>query len=440
MKITVRSSKSIKPDYGSGHLMAPATANVVPLTVFDKANFDMHVSVIYAFHPPAPSHDVLEAGLAKALADYREWAGRLTLDANGKRCAILLNDAGARFVEATAGVALDSVMPLQPTPEVLSLHPTGGGDELLLIQATRFACGSLVVGLTGHHMVTDGGGWCNLIMAWGQATRGASIDPVPVHDRPSFFLPRNPLKIEYEHHSIEFKPYDDRNSTAGGGDDEVVVERVHFSMDHIAKLKSQASAVAGTGRPYSTVQCVVAHLWRCMTLARGLDGRDVTGLFIAVDGRARMSQRVPDGYTGNVVLWARPTATAGEVVNRPLHHLAELISGAVARIDDAYFKSFIDFACSGAVEEEGLVPTADPAVTVLSPNVEVDSWLRIPFYDLDLGSGRPFFFMPSYLPVEGGVILVPSFYGDGSVDAYVPLFSRHMDAFKNCCTSGLPKL
>jgi shikimate O-hydroxycinnamoyltransferase len=30
---------------------------------------------------------------------------------------------------------------------------------------------------------------------------------------------------------------------------------------------------------------------------------------------------------------------------------------------------------------------------------------------------------------------VPSYFGDGSVDAYVPLFSRHMDAFKNCCYS-----
>jgi hypothetical protein len=43
--------------------------------------------------------------------------------------------------------------------------------------------------------------------------------------------------------------------------------------------------------------------------------------------------------------------------------------------------------------------------------------------------------MPSYLPVEGLLILLPSCYGDGSVDAYVPLISRHMDAFKDCCYS-----
>lgn len=211
---------------------------------------------------------------------------------------------------------------------------------------------------------------------------------------------------------------------------------MHFSAENIAKLKAQASA----GARYSTVQCVLAHLWRCLTRARGLDGRDATALLIGVDGRARMSPRVPDGYTGNVVLWARPTATARELVVMPLRHAAELIRRAVARVDDAYYRSFIDFACSGAVEEEWLVPTADAADTVLSPNVEVNSWVRLPFYDLDLGGGRPSLFMPSYVPVEGVVFLVASFAGGGSVEAYVSLFRRDMDAFRNCCTSGLSKL
>ncbi|KAM0837693.1 hypothetical protein ACQ4PT_061467 [Festuca glaucescens] len=132
-----------------------------------------------------------------------------------------------------------------------------------------------------------------------------------------------------------------------------------------------------------------------MTKARWLDSGESTSVAIAVDGRARMSPGVPDGYTGNVVLWARPTATAGDLVTRPVKHAVELINREVARINDGYFKSFIDFASSGAVEKERLVATADAAEMVLSPNIEVDSWLRIPFYDMDFGGGRPFFFMPA---------------------------------------------
>uniref|UniRef100_I1PQL8 Uncharacterized protein n=1 Tax=Oryza glaberrima TaxID=4538 RepID=I1PQL8_ORYGL len=382
MKITVHSSKAVKPAYGPGEFPT-TTGDVVPLTVFDKANFDTYISVIYAYRPPAPANAALEAGLAKALIEYREWAGRLGVDGDGNR-AILLNDGGAR-----------------------------------------------------QHIVADGRATNNFFLAWSQATRGAAFHPVPVHDRVSFFAPRDTPKVEFEHRGVEFKPYDDDEdvhaSGGGGDDDEVVINKVHLSREFISKLKSQASA--GAHRPYSTLQCVVAHLWRCMTKARGLDGRESTSVCIAVDGRARMSPPVPDGYTGNVVLWARPTATAGELVTRPLKHAVELISREVIRINDGYFKSFIDFANSGAVEEERLVASADAAEMVLSPNIEVDSWLRIPFYDLDFGGGRPFFFMPSYLPVEGLLILLPSFFGDGSVDAYVPLFSRDMDVFKNCCYS-----
>ncbi|PVH38037.1 hypothetical protein PAHAL_5G158700 [Panicum hallii] len=148
-----------------------------------------------------------------------------------------------------------------------------------------------------------------------------------------------------------------------------------------------------------------------------------------------MTPPVPEGYTGNVVLWARPTVTARDLVTRPLQHAVELINRGLARVNEGYFRSFVDFASSGAVEEEGLVPTADAAETVLSPNIEVDSWLRMPFYELDFGGGRPFFFMPSYVAVEGLLIVLPSYFGDGSIDAYVPLFSRHMDSFKNLCYS-----
>ncbi|RLM58307.1 hypothetical protein C2845_PM18G11610 [Panicum miliaceum] len=102
MKITVMSSKAVKPAYGSGGTPCSAADDaVVPLTVFDKVNFDQYISGVTLFHPPAPPHRALELGLAKALAVHRMWAGRLGVDAGGNR-AILLNDARARLVEATA--------------------------------------------------------------------------------------------------------------------------------------------------------------------------------------------------------------------------------------------------------------------------------------------------------------------------------------------------
>ncbi|CAL4991636.1 unnamed protein product [Urochloa decumbens] len=397
MKITLVSSKAIKPAYG----VAPSTGEAVPLTVLDKVNFDMHFSGIYLFRPQGPCSADLEAGFAKALAEYREWAGRLAVDTQGRR-TILLNDAGARFAAAVADVALDNVMPLEPTPEVLSLTPSAGdGEELMLVQVTRFTCGSLVVGFAAHHLVADGRALFNFLMAWGQATRGVAIDPVPVHDRASFFKPRQPPKVEFEHRGAEFEALRRREINTVPGK-RITVARVHFSREMISMLKSQASATASAPRrrPHNTLQCVVAHLWRCITRARGLNGDTTSRLHIAVDGRSRLRRpQVPSGYTGNVVLWARPATT---------------------------------------VQEEGLVPAANATKRVRSPDMEVFSLMGLPSRDLDFGAGRPFLYMPSYLPEEEGVVfIVPSFSGDGSINAQVSLFSEAMEIFKGCCYSAL---
>lgn len=437
MEIAVRSSKIVKPANTGSRDWA---VNVVLLTAFDELHDD-YMSSIHAFHPPAPSTDILEAGLATALAEYREWAGRLGVDDSTGRRAILLNDAGVRFVEATADIALDSILPLLPAATAVArrLHPSGeGAEELMLVQITRFACGSLVVGHTMHHAVGDGIAISHCLLAWGQATRGVAIDPVPVHDRKSFFVPRDPPLVEFEHRGTEFTVRGDEKSPCGtdvdngASDEEMVVHKVHFSREFITNLKSRASA--GVLRPYSTMQCLAAHLWRCVTKARGLSGGVVTRLHMAVNGRARMCRpQVPMGYTGNVMLWAHSAMTARDLLSSPVGKTSELIRRDVAHVDDAYFRSYIDFMNSGVVENEGLVSMAGP---LERQDCAVYCLQRAPFCDLDFGGGPQFLFMPSYHPVDGLIFVLPSSpLGDGRVEALVALPSRVLDAFKDSCYS-----
>ncbi|KAK3120501.1 hypothetical protein QOZ80_9AG0688750 [Eleusine coracana subsp. coracana] len=431
MKITVHSSKTIKPLYrNDGH--APSTPpEAVPLTVFDKATFDQRISAMNFFRPPSPSTTALESGLARVLAACRVWAGRLDVDPTTGNRVILLSDAGVRLVEATADVSLSSMMPTEPTPELQSLHPSRHGvEELLLVQVTRFTCGSFVVGYTLHHLVADGQAMATTMVALGQAIRGVPIHPVPVIDRAlPAFAARNPPRVEFEHRGAELKlPHhltEKMCSSKVTGDDEVVVHRVRFSRQSISQLKSMASS-ASSRRQYSTLKCVVAHLWRCITKARRFAGHQITTTMrVAVNGRTRLHDPpIPREYIGNAVLWARPTATAAELAGMPLGHAAELVSRAVARMDERYFRSFIDFASSGAVEEMGLVPKANAAKMVLSPDIEVYSLLGFQFHEIDFGTGTPFFHMRGYVAEEGLVFLVPSFSGDGSIYAYVNLFRR----------------
>ncbi|RCV39224.1 hypothetical protein SETIT_8G206300v2 [Setaria italica] len=76
--------------------------------------------------------------------------------------------------------------------------------------------------------------------------------------------------------------------------------------DFIAELMSAATAPQPPS--YGTMQCVAAHLWRCVTRARDLGGGELTTLRVAVDE----------------VLWAWPAAAARELVSAPLQHAATL--------------------------------------------------------------------------------------------------------------------
>ncbi|XP_037491014.1 agmatine hydroxycinnamoyltransferase 1-like [Jatropha curcas] len=141
----------------------------VTTRVFDKVSYNTHVAIIYAYNPPTPTNATIELGLQKVLSEYREWAGRLGEDENGDP-VIFLNDKGVNFVEASTDIKLEQVMPLQPSPFLLSLHPKANDVEALLqVQLTRFACGSLVIGFTGHHLVADGHSASNFLVAWGKA-------------------------------------------------------------------------------------------------------------------------------------------------------------------------------------------------------------------------------------------------------------------------------
>ncbi|KAG8371228.1 hypothetical protein BUALT_Bualt13G0065900 [Buddleja alternifolia] len=434
MRLKIGNSKLVKPFYEGN---PPSTKDYIPLSVFDKVTYDQHVAVIYAYRPPTPPNAIIELGLKKALAVYREWAGRLGKDDNGEPI-ILLNDEGVRFVEASADRVLDQTVHIRPSASLLSLHPSlEGVVELVQVQITRFSCGSMVVGFTAHHLVADGHATSNFLVAWGQACRGLKINPLSFHDR-TIFSPRNPPNIDFEHQGVEYitKSFKKVYPLIDNSVDDIVAHKIHYTAEFLSKLKAKASANNGNNKPFSTFESLVAHLWRAITKARGINGLETTQVRISVDGRARLIPRVPNEYFGNLVLWAFARAKVEDLLCEPLPYAATLLHEAVANVNDNYFKSFIDFA-NHKVKEKDLVPNAvaDTNESILWPNLEVDSWLRFPFYDLDFGEGGPYIFMPSFFPTEGMIFLLPSFIDDGSIDVFVPLFRQNLTTFKQICFS-----
>ncbi|KAH0746914.1 hypothetical protein KY285_008571 [Solanum tuberosum] len=437
MNVKIESSKIIKPLYEG---IPPSTTTHIPFNVFDNVTFDTLMALIYAYRPPTPPTSTIEMGLRKTLSIYREWAGRIGEDEHGNR-GVFLNDEGVRFIEALVDASLDEVLPLKPSPSMLSLHPSlKDVVELIQVQVTRFTCGSVVVGFTGHHMIADGHAASNFFVAWGQACRGMEIAPLPMNDR-AIFHPRDPPLVEYNHAGAEFVSKLVNKELVKVNNNEskeknIIVHKVHFTLEFLGKLKAHASFMNGKAKTYSTFESLIAHLWRVITKSRDLNALQNTQIRISVDGRRRVIPRVPDEFFGNIVLWAFPTSKVKDLLDEPLHYATKIIHDAITKVDDKYFKSFIDFANDEKVlTRQDLIPSANMKDDSLSPNLEVDSWLRFPFYDLDFGTGCPFVFMPSYYPIEGMMFLVPSFIGDGSIDAFIPLFEHNLTNFKKICYS-----
>ncbi|OVA11491.1 Transferase [Macleaya cordata] len=406
---------------------------LVPLTIFDKAAFDLHVAVLYAFNPPMPSNEVLKEALSKVLVHYPHLAGRFTTDNQGRTC-IILNNAGVRVTETYLPTTLAKQLPFHPSKDVSHLLPSVEGiEELCQIQLNRYACGGLVIGLTSHHRVADGQSMSSFFVAWAKFVRGLDVDPLPYHDRFAISVPRNPPKVEFDHNSIEFKKTTISPDTTPVFSSSIETLIIHYSTEFTNKLKAKVVEENNCNphQRFSTFECLLSHAWKKVTQARGLDLEECTQVRVAVNGRARIKPAVPMEYFGNLVLWAYPKLKVKEVLNESHAYIAKAIHDEVARVDDKYFKSFIDFGeIKKGDEGEELEATAPEFGNTLCPNLEVDSWLRFQFHDLDFGGGGPCAFFPPNIPVEGLLIFLPSCKEVGGVDLVLSLLPEHVELFK----------
>ncbi|ONK64472.1 uncharacterized protein A4U43_C07F26430 [Asparagus officinalis] len=450
MAIEITSSRILKPCTTPPH---PLTNTLVPLTVFDLAAMDLHVATVHAYRAPMPENLEIIEGLCRVLAYFPHLAGRLTVDDSGQPC-ILLNNAGVRVVEARVGATLAEKMPLEGTTNTTELHPSvedsgtniGWCAMTLPLQVIEETIAPSAIKTIQLWWSRIGFTWpsmrkCRMaislsqfLASWAEMVRNPSTTtvPSPYLDRSTFSIPRNPPHSDFNHLDIEFKQSSDSSDPKKPIKGPVTNFVAHFSAKFIAELKSKVP-----GRR-STFECLLAHLWRKITVARGLHEDEITSVRIAVNGRARMRPAVPMNFFGNMVLWAHPKAQAGDLVRLDHVHAVTVIRDAVSGTNDEYFKSFVDFG--EIMKREGghegghkLVGSAPESGSALCPNLEVDSWLRFNFHELDFGSGGPCAFLPPNLPVEGLMVFVPSYKETGGVDVYLALLEEHVEVFRRIC-------
>lgn len=142
-------------------------------------------------------------------------------------------------------------------------------------------------------------------------------------------------------------------------------------------------------------------------------------------------------FFGNMVLWAFPRLQVRDLLNSSYHRVVSVIREAVARINDDYIQSFVDFGAVAEENGEELQATAPLAGSMLYPDLEVDSWLGFEINEMimDLGTGPPCAFLLPNVPIEGLMVFVPSYVERGGVDLFMALHEAHVDAFEQTCHS-----
>ncbi|GJN21081.1 hypothetical protein PR202_gb08529 [Eleusine coracana subsp. coracana] len=415
---------------------SPSEPEEVPLTVFDLIAKPSHVTVLYAFSAPTPSNDALRTALTAVLPHFPLLSAHIDRHPVTDQPFFVTGKGGKGVLvaEATVATALADHLPLAPSsPDLTRLHVPAkeGTCHMLKVQISRFACGGVVIAPSSHHQAADGPSMRIFLQAWVDTVRGNGVPPddVSAPYGPRALVPRCPPRCEFEHRGAEFLlPL---SSSLLSSDDEASVVRVdpseisntllHYDKEFISELKAKAQ------NKYSTFETLSAHVWKKITAARGLlDSATPTAIYVAVNGRWRVgnTNAIPRDFFGNAILAESTETSARGLVGGSLADAAAMVRAAARAVDEAYLQSFIDF---GALHcEENLEPAVLDEDNLLSPDVDVNSWLHIGLHTLDFGSGGKLVgILPAKIQLEGEVYLIPSLRKESGVDVLVALWEKH---------------
>ncbi|KAA3472200.1 shikimate O-hydroxycinnamoyltransferase-like [Gossypium australe] len=430
MEITIKESTIVRP------------AEDTPKRSLWNSNLDIvmtryHLPTIYYYKPNDFSDFFdtrrLKEALSKILVLFYPIAGRLGYDENG-RLEIICNAEGVLFVEAeTTSVMEHLIGDFTENSQVFRLVPkvdySGGVSSypLLVLQVTKFKCGGVCLGVGFQHTLGDGTTALHFINSWADTSRDLSPAIAPFIDR-TLVRARDPPTPKFHHVEYDPSPVLKSASKSQSNDHKPsIVSTFKLTADQLNTLKSKANvANANGGIKYSSFNILAAHIWRCVSKARGLSADQDTKLYFPVDGRYRLDPPLPAGYFSNVVFKSALIAQAGDLETESFTDTIKRIHERLNQINDEYLRSAIDYI--EKVSDLNTLVTGPH--TFRRPNVVVIPWNWLPIYKADFGWGRPIYMGPGNVVQEGKIYILPSPVNDGSLSLTTRLETSHMKAFE----------
>ena len=444
--ITIRSVSMVVPS-------EPTPNGLLQLSESDQVAQWTHAPVIHIYRPNNTnstipfSIETMKDSLSRALVHFYPLAGRLHW-IEGGRLELDCNAIGVQLLEAYSEGTLDELGDFAPTGAVQDLVPkidyTTPIEEwpLFLVQITRFGCGGVCVGTALSHTMVDGQSATNFISSWAKLARGDNLED---HEMP--FLDRTVLRSSeplmpprFDHIEYTTKPPLLIGSTDANEEKnkETSVTLLKLTKEQVEGLKKRANQEIGvTIRPYTRYEAIAGHMWRCACKVRVVDNihDQPTRVRLGVDIRNRLKPPLPQRYFGNAIFGTvTSTCLYGDLLSKPLSYSAGKLREAIERMTDEYIRSILDFTTSqkhvGGLRCNFHIRGDTEGIFLGNPNLSLDSWLNLPFYDLDFGWGKPIYVGPGLLNMDGKSFLMPSPAFDGSLIIALCLQTQCIDSFK----------
>lgn len=331
---------------------------------------------------------VIREALSQVLSYYYPLAGRVRRTKDGGKLEINCTGEGALFVEAFTDHTLSILGEIEELKlsfqQLLFRFPlTAKVEEVppLILQVTRFHCGSFVVGLSFNHSVCDGRGAAQFLNGLAEIARGeAKLSVEPVWQREDL-KPQQPYLVRFVHDELLESGYlVNHNSVPMPGSEDLVFASFLFKSDAIQRIKQPI--VEELKEHCTTFEILAALAWRARTRVLGIPLNHAVRLLFPVDVRRAFKDPLAEGYYGNSHYMAcARSGTAEEVVNGPFSDAVKMIKKAKTSLNEEFLKSSIAFL--ETKREIAEVPRTWVEDTYLS------DWRWLGFNKVDFGWGEP---------------------------------------------------
>jgi shikimate O-hydroxycinnamoyltransferase len=404
-------------------------AERIPLSVYDLLTGQVYTPRAF-FYRERLDGAALRASLARTLRHFPILAGRLRSEGG---LGVTCSDAGVRFVEVERAEPMPDYGPDRPAKRdlkrlVRAVNPLwviNRDTPLVTVQLTHMADGGSVLGVCINHSLVDGTSYMAFLESWSREHRGLPY-PEPSHDRPRLDAAgerAEPGARDGVRHFVVTRRlarlrFYARLVVAG-----LRLRTVVFRLSpvEVQRIKEAAAAgLHGDGRWISTNDAVTAHLWKAVAELRGRDeaSRESLGLIAGV--HRRLAGDLPVHYFGNCASHTTPRMSAGELRSLPLGRVAAAVRDALDENSPEKLRAEIAFLVAQRAAGRSSRVLPQMMLDVFGESVTLNNWSKLPFYGLDFGAGRPFWYDVPAAPIPWLTLIAPT-PAEGGRDVHLAL-------------------